>query len=180
MPEIRVAEDEASLARAAAGHIAATARAVLSREKIFSLVLSGGNTPRKLYECLASPLPGEDIAWPRVHVFWGDERFVPGSDPDHNHAVARALLLSRVPIPADTAHPMPTDGGSLEESAAAYEKALKYFYYTIPRFHVVLLGLGDDGHVASLFPGSPALGGEKRWIVPVADSPKPPPRRLTM
>jgi ribulose-phosphate 3-epimerase len=114
----------------------------------FSVCLSGGSTPRQLYEQIATPAFASRFPWPRVHWFWGDERFVPQNDPDSNYRMARDALLSRVPIPTGNIHPIPTEGLSAEEAAAAYEATLKKFYGADvlapdrPLFDVTLLGIG--------------------------------------
>ncbi|MBI4395492.1 MAG: 6-phosphogluconolactonase [Elusimicrobia bacterium] len=179
--DVRIADDEDGLARAVAGQIQELAVSVLKQADRFSLVLAGGATPRRLYERLSSPPHRTEVPWPRMHVFWGDERFVPPDLPDSNAAQARQAFLDKVPIPQENIHPMPTESGSLESSAERYEKSLRdYFGGHPPRFNLVLLGVGEDGHVASLFPGSTALLESVRWVVPVRDAPKPPPERLTL
>jgi 6-phosphogluconolactonase len=121
--------------------------------------------------------------WPRVHWFWGDERFVPQDDPDSNYRMARDALLSRVPIPSGNIHPIPTEGLSAEEAAAAYEATLKEFYGADvlapdrPLFDVTLLGFGENGHTASLFPGQ-ALQEKRRWAVAVGGADAEP--RITL
>jgi 6-phosphogluconolactonase len=150
----------------------------LACEGQFAVCLSGGSTPRKLYEALAGR---SDFPWPRSHWFWGDERFVPRDHPDSNYRMAHEALLSRVPIPRDNIHPIPTEGLSPSEAAAAYETTLKQFYCADildvrrPLFNVTLLGIGDDGHTASLFPGQISLSERTRWVVDVK-SPKDDPR----
>jgi 6-phosphogluconolactonase len=137
----------------------------------FSICLSGGSTPRLLYQQIATPAIASGFPWPRVHWFWGDERFVPQNDPDSNYQMARDALLSRVPIPTGNIHPIPTEGLSADEAAAAYETTLKKFYGADvlapdrPLFDVTLLGIGENGHTASLFPGQPALQEKRRWAV---------------
>jgi 6-phosphogluconolactonase len=137
----------------------------------FSICLSGGSTPRLLYQQIATPAIASRFPWPRVHWFWGDERFVPQNDPDSNYQMARDALLSRVPIPTGNIHPIPTEGLSADEAAAAYETTLKKFYGADvlapdrPLFDVTLLGIGENGHTASLFPGQPALQEKRRWAV---------------
>lgn len=181
MPELRIAENEEKLAERAAEDIAQWIREVLGRgEKYFHWVLTGGNTPKKLYERLSQPPYNKEIPWDRVRVFWGDERFVPSSDDASNVRAASEILLRKVPIPAANIFAPRTDLADVAESAAQYEKDLKYLFHTIPRFHLVLLGLGEDGHIASLFPKSPYLTEEHRWVVPVTDAPKPPPERISL
>ena len=130
-----------------------------AKDGIFAINLSGGSTPRRLYERLAGPPYRDTFPWSRTHWFWGDERFVPHDDALSNYRMVREALLSRAPIPADNVHPIPTEGISPEAAASAYERQLKSFYGAErldparPLFDVTLLGLGPDGHTASLFPG---------------------------
>ncbi|MGH9253254.1 MAG: 6-phosphogluconolactonase [Vicinamibacterales bacterium] len=144
-----------------------------------SLVLSGGNTPRTLYSLLASEFR-DQIPWAHVHVFWGDERCVAPDDPDSNYRMAKETLLDHVPCPAGNVHPMPTHFPSADAAARDYERTLRnYFSNEWPHFDLILLGLGEEGHTASLFPGSPALGERARWVVAV-ETPADPPLRLTL
>jgi 6-phosphogluconolactonase len=151
----------------------------LASEGRFAVCLSGGSTPRKLYEALAAR--GAAFPWPRSHWFWGDERFVPHDHPDRNYRMVHDALLSRVPIPVDNIHPIPTEGLSSSEAAVAYEATLKQFYggealdVRRPLFNVTLLGIGEDGHTASLFPGQISLSERTRWVLDVK-SPKDEPR----
>ena len=129
----------------------------------FAVCLSGGSTPQRLYEHLAGPPYRDAFPWSRTHWFWGDEQFVPHDDALSNYRMVREALLSRAPIPAVNIHPIPTEGLSPEAAASAYERELKSFYGADhldparPLFDVNLLGLGPDGHTASLFPGSAVL-----------------------
>lgn len=170
MSEIEVLPDPHSLALAAAGHIARMAAEAISSRDRFIVGLSGGSTPRALFALLASPAWAERIDWTQVHVFWGDERCVPPDHPDSNYRLARETLLDRVSIPAAQVHRIPAE---LPPSAAAhaYEQTLRAFFaggdpaLPQPRFDLLLQGLGDDGHTASLFPGTAALGETTRWVV---------------
>jgi 6-phosphogluconolactonase len=181
MPELRIALDEEKLADRAAEDIAAWIGEVLTRgNKFFHWVLAGGSTPRRLYERLAEPPYRDEIPWNRVRVFWGDERFVPVDHPDSNVRAVSESLLRKVKIPSANIFAPRTDLPTVEAAAAQYEKDLKYLFHVIPRFHLVLLGLGEDGHIASLFPKSPHLQEEHRWVVAVKDAPKPPPERLSL
>jgi 6-phosphogluconolactonase len=145
----------------------------------FALALAGGSTPRLLYRLLATEFR-ERVPWSRVHLFWSDERYVPRDHPDSNYRMVREALLDHVPIPDGNVYPAPTDLERPEDAAAQYEADLKEFFGTTwPRFDWMLLGLGEDGHVASLFPGSKTLAEKERWVIAVNQSPKPPPLRLT-
>jgi 6-phosphogluconolactonase len=140
---------------------------------VFSIALSGGSTPKRLYEHLAETPYRDQFPWSRAHWFWGDERFVPHDDAQSNYRMVREALLSRAPIPALNIHPVPTDGGSPDAAAAIYERELKSFYGAErldparPLFDVTLLGLGSDGHTASLFPGTAVLAERDRWVAAV-------------
>ncbi len=166
----RTFESAESLARGVAEWFCGLAQA---SDRNFAVCLSGGSTPRRLYECLAAPEIASRFPWNRTHWFWGDERFVPHDHRDSNYRMAREALLSRVPIPGGNIHAVPTEGLSPEEAATAYETTLKRFYDADtlapgrPLFDVTLLGIGDDGHTASLFPGQPTLQETRRWAVAV-------------
>lgn len=140
---------------------------------IFAVALSGGTTPRRLYERLADPSYRDEFPWSRAHWFWGDERFVPHDNAQSNYRMVQEALLSRAPIPTANVHPVPTEDISPESAATSYERELKIFYGreglepTRPLFDVTLLGLGPDGHTASLFPGSTALMERDRWVAAV-------------
>jgi 6-phosphogluconolactonase len=144
----------------------------------FRLVLSGGNTPRPLYQHLGRQPYRDRIPWRRLQIFWGDERFVPNDDPASNFGMAQTALLREAPIPHDRVHPIPTDG-SPDEAAMRYEALLRETaaddlnQEPRPLFDVVLLGLGADGHTASLFPNSPLLDEEERWVAAVSGQPLP-------
>jgi 6-phosphogluconolactonase len=168
--DTRVFDSAETLAHDAADWLAALARA---SEGAFAVNLSGGSTPRRLYEHLAMPDVAKRFPWRRAHWFWGDERFVPHDHHDSNFRMAREAFLSRVPAPAENIHPVPTEGLSPDEAATAYEAELKRFYGDDalsperPLFAVSLLGIGEDGHTASLFPDQPTLKETRRWAVAV-------------
>jgi 6-phosphogluconolactonase len=147
----------------------------------FAIALSGGHTPGKMYSLWAQTEQYRNkTPWDRVHLFWSDERCVPADDPRSNYRMARETLISQVPIPAENVHPMPTNLSSPEECARAYEtELLKFFGSEPPAFDVQLLGIGDEGHTASLFPGSPALGEKVRWVAAVRVAAEPP-QRITL
>jgi 6-phosphogluconolactonase len=146
-------------------HIAET----LQTKDKFTLVLSGGNTPKALYQLLAATPYREKVAWDKIHIFWGDERDVPFNDDRNNAKMAYETLLNHVPIPASQIHVMQTENTTPEKSAEAYEKILhEYFPLTshdlpLTTFDLVLLGMGDDGHVLSLFPGTAVVHEEEAW-----------------
>ena len=153
------------------------------RGGVFTLALSGGKTPRRLYELLAGPPYRDAFPWQRTHLFWGDERFVPRDDRSSNYRMVRTAMLSRAPIPATNIHPVPTEGTTPEAAASDYERELKSFYGAErldparPLFDVNLLGLGPDGHTASLFPGTPVLEEREKWVAAVVG---PKPTRITL
>jgi 6-phosphogluconolactonase len=168
--KLEILADPEALARRVADWLLAAATA---KDGVFAVALSGGSTPRRLYEHLAG-LPYRDgFPWSRTHWFWGDERFVPHDDALSNYRMVREALLSRVPIPAINIHPIPTEGVSPEAAASAYERELKSFYGAErldparPLFDMMLLGLGPDGHTASLFPGTAVLAERDRWVAAV-------------
>jgi len=138
-----------------------------------AIALSGGQTPRPVYLELASPRSRSRISWPQVHVFFSDERAVPPDHPDNNYRMAREALLAHVPIPPAQVHRMEAERVDRAAAAAEYERVLPQ------PLDVLLLGIGTDGHTASLFPGSPALREWARRVVP-AQGPKPPVDRLTI
>lgn len=166
-----------TLARCAAEWLLKRVKAVEGRPAV---CLAGGSTPFLLYRLLTEAPWRERFPWDRVHWFWGDERFVPPDNPRSNHHMVRAALFDRVPVPAANIHPVPTQL-PLDDAARAYEQNLKEFYGATelslqrPLFAATLLGLGEDGHTASLFPGNAALAEQRRWVVPVPDA-KPEPR----
>ncbi|ANN68422.1 6-phosphogluconolactonase [Bordetella bronchialis] len=146
----------------------------------FALALSGGSTPRPLYALLAEPQRAGRIDWSRVHLFWGDERFVPHDDPQSNYRMVKQAMIDHIPIPPANVHPVPVDG-TPESAAARYAGILRDYYGADrlepgrPLFDVNLLGIGDDGHTASLFPGAPQLSETQAWTVAVTGI-KPEPR----
>jgi 6-phosphogluconolactonase len=176
--QIEVLGEAASLARRVADWMTDCA---LEQSGDFAIALSGGSTPRGIYEQLAAPACRARFPWTRAHWFWGDERFVLHRDARSNFRMAWEALLSRAPIPAGNIHAVPVENLTPQDAAAAYERALKEFYGadaldpTRQLFHIALLGLGEDGHFASLFPGSEALDEHRRWAVAVIGA-QPEPR----
>ena len=147
----------------AAKWIADRITSTLKTKDRFTIALSGGSTPKRLHELLAQPPYKETLGWSSLHVFWGDERAVPFEDSRNNAKMAYDTLLDFVPVPASQIHVMRTDIAP-EQSAVEYEKILhEYFDKTPYSFDLVLLGMGDDGHTLSLFPGMPIVHEEKAW-----------------
>ena len=165
--EVRVLEDAAAVTRAAADEFGRRARERVAQAGFFTVSLSGGSTPKSLYALLAEP--GAPIPWDRVHLFWGDERDVPPDHADSNFAMVESTLLSKVNVPADHVHRIRPELAGAERAASVYEEELRRFFGLAPgqwpRFDLVLLGMGPDGHTASLFPGSPALEERDRLVV---------------
>jgi 6-phosphogluconolactonase len=161
--EVRVAPDELGLARLAAEEVVLRSRAAARDRGWFTWVLAGGTTPRRLYAVLADPRqPWRGrMPWAATHVFFGDERHVPPDAPESNYRMAQETLLRHVPIPDRQVHRISAEGVDAETVAADYEAELRGYFGlaagALPRFDLVLLGVGADGHTASLFPGSPAL-----------------------
>ena len=178
--EIVILPDPAALAAAAADQFVQLAQAAVEKNGRFSVALAGGSTPQGTYRLLAQPPRKALVDWSSVHVFWGDERFVPPDNPDNLWRMAQETFLADVPIPAANIYPMPTVGLTPEAAAAQYAQTLTDFFAPGPvRFDLILLGMGDDGHTASLFPGKPSLR-ETKLVVSVQNAPKPPPTRLTL
>jgi 6-phosphogluconolactonase len=157
-------DDYEALSNAAAGIFAQRARQAAQVKGWFGVVLSGGHTPQRTYELLAQPPYRDEVSWGQVHVFWGDERCVPHGDPRSNTRMARQALLDHVPIPSSQIHPMACSEAP-REGAEQYEAMLhEFFGDQPPRFDLVFLGLGENGHTASLFPGTPVLEEQERWV----------------
>ena len=204
-PEIWIGEDGEALAREGARRVAESARRAITARGRFVIALAGGNTPRRLFQLLSHV---ESIDWTRVHVCFSDERMVAHDSADSNYKMAYETLLSVVPVPPSQVHPVPTDG-TVEEAAQRYDQILRSVLpQAEPRLDLALLGMGADGHTASIFPGSRLLAGvdddfllddpetgplrsdlptpsldsfgSERLCAPVYDAPKPPAQRVTM
>lgn len=179
-PVLHIYSELDALNRAAAEAFTQLAHTVIAEKGRFAVALAGGNTPRAIYQLLATNYR-EPINWPRVHFFWGDERYVPRDDPDSNFRMVREALFDHVPALAENIHRMPTELLQPETAAQDYEKTLRDFWRNeLPCFDLIQLGLGPDGHLLSLFPNSPLLREKNRLVAVVTDSPKPPPTRLTL
>jgi 6-phosphogluconolactonase len=161
---IWVYENLESLSHAAAGIFVQQARQAVEAHGRFSVALSGGHTPRRTYELLARPPFRDRVAWTQVHVFWGDERCVPPDHPRSNERMVRQALLDHVPVPPAQIHPIRCIQ-SPQEAAEQYEALLQEFFRDQPpSFDLIFLGLGEDGHTASLFPETPVLSEQERWV----------------
>ncbi len=149
------------------------------------VVLTGGTVGTDVLVQVGASALCDAVDWTGVHLWWGDERFLPEGDPERNETQARAALIDHLPIPPEHVHPMPAPGTVTDPEAAAAEYATALARYApagsdVPAFDVVLLGVGPDGHLASLFPGHPALDVVDRPVAGVRHSPKPPPSRVTL
>lgn len=164
---IKVFADLQALSHAAARLFAKEACRAIEARGQFSVLLAGGETPRRAYEILARQPLRDMVPWEQVQFFWGDERYVPPDDQRSNARMARQTLLDLVPVPAAHIHPIPYRS-SPRESAAEYEDILRAFFNNgPPRFDLVFLGLGENGHTASLFPGTYAVEERERWVTDV-------------
>lgn len=174
---LEILGDSDALFRRATREFVRLAREAVATHGRFTVALSGGSTPRGLFAMLAREL--ETVPWERMHVCWSDERHVAPDDPASNYALARRTLLAHVPVPDAQVHRVPTELPDAGAAAEAYEQALRALLPPTARFDLVLLGLGADGHTASLFPHSPALAERERWV---RDAPGPPPvtTRITL
>jgi len=167
---LRVVEDAAALARAAAEEATRRAEEAARARGRFTIALAGGSTPRALYRLLADAAGPfrERFPWSVAQVFWGDERHVPPDHPDSNYQMAREALLDHVPLPAHNVHRIPAEDPDAARAAARYDAELAAAFALsadgLPRFDLVLLGLGPDGHTASLFPGTEVVHERKRRV----------------
>jgi 6-phosphogluconolactonase len=180
--EVRVLPDAEALARDAADLFAHVAIEAVTMRGRASVALSGGSTPRRMGELLAQPPDRDRVPWNRIEVFWGDERWVPQESPESNAGTAKRTFLDRVPLLADQVHPFPTDATDPAAAAASYAATLRELLgegELTPRFDLVLLGMGDDGHTASLFPETAALA-ERDALAVANDVPKLGTTRLTL
>jgi 6-phosphogluconolactonase len=176
---IQICGDANTLAVTAADHVIKAVNDSIRLRGRCMLALTGGSTPEKTYSLLARPDRIGQIDWSRTFLFWGDERFVPHEDPRSNFNMANRSLLKPAAIRADHVYPIPTDTGTPAASASAYQQTLREAFGSEgtapPRFDLLLLGMGDDGHIASLFPGKPTLHETKTWVTWSPPGTLPPP-----
>jgi 6-phosphogluconolactonase len=165
---IEVLPDKSTLIKRSQEIILARLHQALEARDQFTIALSGGSTPKPLYEALGK----QSLPWSKIHVFWGDERYVPATNPDSNQLMARQAWLDQIDIPTSNIHPMNTNRGNALQDAEQHEQELHQFFQTqpgeFPVFDLILLGMGDDGHTASLFPHTEALS-IKNHLVTVGD-----------
>ncbi|BAU09995.1 6-phosphogluconolactonase [Leptolyngbya sp. NIES-3755] len=163
-PHIEILSDLPALVDRALELVLEKLHSAIASRNIATIALAGGSTPKPLYEKLAQ----QDFPWDKLHIFWGDERYVPADHPDSNQRMARLAWLDRVPIPAENIHPMPTEEADPTIAAQKHEAELQSFFHSkpgeFPAFDVILLGIGDDAHTASLFPNTEALKIRARLI----------------
>lgn len=170
MTSFTVQPDPGAVAVATADRFVATARAAIDERGVFRIALSGGGTPTRVYPLLLEPERRDTVDWSRVEFFWGDERAVPPDHPESNFGVAYQVLISQLPAARpDRIHRMPAEAPDLDAAALSYESELRLAFEgrgsEPPAFDLVWLGMGPDGHTASLFPGSRALEERERWVV---------------
>ena len=182
-PKVNIFADRDALSAALAAHVAHLAAMATAERGRFCVALSGGSLMDIISPCLGSHPLRDTVNWSGWHVFWVDERWVPWCSPESNYGIARRQLFDHVSIPGEQIHAADISL-SPSETAQGYESILAAVSQPVasrlPRFDLMLLGVGEDGHTASLFPSHPALNETRRWVVPVADAPKPPPVRMTM
>lgn len=178
-----VLPDKTALAAEVADRFVATTIRLVDERETVHVVLTGGSVGIAVLAAIGDHDRRDAVDWARVHLWWGDERWVPAGDPERNEGQARAALLDRIAIPAENIHTMPASdsGMSLDEAAAHYREELqREGRGTFPSFAITFLGVGPDGHVASLFPERPGPNVAEADVIAVRDSPKPPPERLSL
>ncbi len=180
-PRLRVFPDARALVRAAAAQVLWRGRRAVRERGVFNLALAGGTTPMALYQTLGTGRAAGADLWRHTHLFWGDERAVAPDDPASNYGVAWKVGLQRLAVPPENVHRVRGESEDARRAAILYESDLRLHFAgaTWPRFDLVLLGLGADGHTASLFPGSDALAERERWTE-VAEGGEPPLARVTL
>lgn len=174
------------VAQATAARLVVEISDLLTRQQVVHLVLTGGTVGVKALAALASSPARGAVDWNRVHFWWGDERYLPAGDPERNETQAREALLDPLRVPAEQVHAMPASepGVSVDEAARVYAREMERFAGTrqtgVPNWDILLLGMGPDGHIASLFPGHETVRVTDRTTIGETDSPKPPPERISL
>lgn len=181
--QLHVFSTPQELGAAAAAYVSRlSAQAIIERGR-FTVALSGGSLPKLLCTSLVAEPLRSQVDWSAWHVFWADERCVPLTHPDSNYRLANEYLFEHVDIPPEQIHPIDSALPCIQ-AADAYQDGLQRVFQSassqLPRFDLILLGMGEDGHTASLFPNHPLLDETKRWVAPIFDSPKPPSERITL
>ena len=178
--QVLIYPDANTLSHEAAQYVVRLADEAISDHGRFSIALSGGTTPKVLYGLLGNEPYSNQIDWSHVEIFWSDERCVPPDSSDSNYQLAQEVLLSKIPIQANQIHRMPADQTDRDAASQAYAQEIQRVLGTngIPAFDLLQLGMGPEGHTASLFPHQPSLQEQQRLVMPV-NVPKPPPPRLT-
>ena len=170
MTRFTVLNDPATVAEATADRFVTAAGVAIDERGMFRVALSGGSTPKQVYPLLLEPARRDHVDWGAVEFFWGDERAVPPDHPESNFGVAYGMLISQLPnVRPDRIHRMPAEAPDLDAAALSYESELRLAFGARgddpPAFDLIWLGMGPDGHTASLFPGTPALDERQRWVV---------------
>jgi 6-phosphogluconolactonase len=162
--EVRICPDRQALVETAYALVVERVRAAIDQRQSCTIALSGGSTPQPLYAALATA----DLPWDQIQIFWGDERYVAATHPDSNYGMTKRVWLDLIPIPAGNVHPIPTDLANPQLAADEYDRQIATYFGleggSIPVFDIVLLGMGDDGHTASLFPHTAALSVVDRLV----------------
>lgn len=165
---VKVCSDRTELSQQAATHFSEIARRAVVEQGYCAVCLSGGSTPRETYELLAREPFSSEVPWSQIHIFWGDERCVPPDQADNHHRMASELLLTKVPIPSQNIHRVPVELNDPTKAAEEYESLIRSFFgdlgKKLPSFDLILLGMGADGHMASLFPGTEGLNEIQSWV----------------
>jgi 6-phosphogluconolactonase len=183
-PLIHQFDDLDALSIAAADQFCCITRDAVAARGLCTIALAGGSTPRRLYELMATPAYRDRVRWDKLEFFWGDERIVPPENEDSNFRMANETLLKKIPVKEIGIHRIPAENGTPDDVARRYEEEIAVSFGIAgggppPTLDLIVLGMGTDGHTASLFPHSPALRATERWVVP-SRAPRPPYDRVTM